>query len=176
MIVEQITHPLRVSDMTANEFLKAYPIELSSFADGKHVVDGKTPFKWTVYLTFRAQTYNTKFTKGAGHATLRGRKDPLPHHKLQYYVTRIKNHETFFNQVIPIPPFLKELLYCLQSDCSTYDNAPIWEDFASEMGMDADSITQRRIFKKCRKQYYGIKKLLGDSVFRIFLNTNFDEE
>ena len=58
-------------------------------------------------------------------------------------------------------PELANILDCLASDSSSYENARNFEDFASDMGYDTDSRRAERIYNACGKLAKDLRFLLG---------------
>ncbi len=59
-------------------------------------------------------------------------------------------------------PSTADVLECLFSDASGYDNARDFEDWAAEYGYDSDSRKAERIYKAVEKQTRKLRNLLGD--------------
>lgn len=59
-------------------------------------------------------------------------------------------------------PKIEDVLDCLCSDASGYDNARNFEDWCGEYGFDSDSRTAERIYKKTGRNRDKLANLLGD--------------
>lgn len=64
-------------------------------------------------------------------------------------------------------PKLVDVLDCLASDASSYDNAQSFEDWADELGMDTDSRKALRTFKTVQRQSEKLRTLLGDEAYML---------
>jgi hypothetical protein len=62
-------------------------------------------------------------------------------------------------------PTLDEVLDCMASDASGYDNAQSFEDWCSEYGFDTDSRKAERTYKTIQRQSGRLKELLGQESF-----------
>jgi hypothetical protein len=64
------------------------------------------------------------------------------------------------------PPTTAEVLECLASDGAAISNAGgNFEDWAADMGYDADSRKAEKIFKTCEKQARRLHSFLGDDLY-----------
>jgi hypothetical protein len=59
-------------------------------------------------------------------------------------------------------PDIENVMDCILSDASSYENARDFEDFANEFGYDTDSRKAEKIYKACGKEAERLKKLLGE--------------
>ena len=66
-------------------------------------------------------------------------------------------------------PGLVEVLDCLASDASLLENAPTFEQWADELGYDADSRTAERCFKATCDQSGALRRVLGGDAFEALL-------
>jgi hypothetical protein len=67
-------------------------------------------------------------------------------------------------------PELADVLDCLASDAASIENAPNFEDWASELGYDTDSRKAEKTFKVCQKQAEKLRQLLyTDEAYRNLL-------
>lgn len=66
-------------------------------------------------------------------------------------------------------PTLADVLDCLASDASGYDNAKSFEDWASEYGYDTDSRSAEKIYKTVKRQAEQLKRVLGAEAFEELL-------
>jgi hypothetical protein len=67
------------------------------------------------------------------------------------------------------PPEITEVLNCLQMDASMLDQAADFEDWAADLGYDADSRSAETIYKGCVEQTTRLKNFLGEDLFNDFL-------
>ena len=67
------------------------------------------------------------------------------------------------------PPTIAEVLECLQMDASMLDQASDFEDWAADLGYDADSRSAETIYKGCVEQTTRFKEFLGEDLFNDFL-------
>lgn len=70
-------------------------------------------------------------------------------------------------------PAADDVLSALLSDAATHDNASSFEDWASELGLDADSRSAERTYRLVARQTGKLKKLLGDD-YETFLEAEQD--
>lgn len=66
-------------------------------------------------------------------------------------------------------PTLIEVLECLQSDFSSYENADGFEDWARDLGLEPDSRKAERIYKTVKRQAEQLRRVLGPDTFDEFL-------
>lgn len=70
------------------------------------------------------------------------------------------------------PPTVDDVLDCLASDASGYDNSRNFEDWCSDYGYDDDSRTAERIYRAIAEQAKGLRHFLGDDAYnRLLWNT-----
>ena len=67
------------------------------------------------------------------------------------------------------PPAIDEVLNCLQMDASMLDQAADFEDWAADLGYDADSRSAETIYKGCVEQTTRLKEFMGEDLFNDFL-------
>jgi hypothetical protein len=65
----------------------------------------------------------------------------------------------------PIPPTLPEILDCLASDASGYDNARSFSEWAEELGWSDDSIKAKACYDLTGEQAKQLRHLLGSEVY-----------
>jgi hypothetical protein len=66
-------------------------------------------------------------------------------------------------------PTSAEVLDCLASDASGYENAHSFEDWCSDYGYDTDSRKAERTYRVLGQQAHKLKKLLGGSAYETLL-------
>jgi hypothetical protein len=66
-------------------------------------------------------------------------------------------------------PIVEEVLDCLASDASGFDNARSFEDWASEYGYDEDSRKAEKIYNTISKEAKKLKAFLGDEAYESLL-------
>lgn len=66
-------------------------------------------------------------------------------------------------------PKAEDVLDCLASDASTYDNAQSFEDFARDLGYDEDSRMAEKTYKECGKSAAKLKQFLGEDLYGTLL-------
>jgi|SRR5215472_2608761 len=59
-------------------------------------------------------------------------------------------------------PTAADVLYCLVSDASSYENATGFEDFCRDFGYDTDSRKAERIYRQLERQAPKVRRLLGE--------------
>ena len=104
--------------MTTKEFIQKHNLTMKPIAVGQHVVDGKTPFKWLVFISYGQKTFNVDFTTGAANVHRYG--CPLDYSSFQ---KQIKWNE--LRGIQPVLPKLERVLDCLQLDCQSVIDAPL---------------------------------------------------
>lgn len=67
------------------------------------------------------------------------------------------------------PPELSEVLDCLASDAATIENARTFEEWAGELGYDADSRSAEKTYNEVQKQAARLKAFLGADDYRALL-------
>lgn len=66
-------------------------------------------------------------------------------------------------------PTLKDVLDCLASDSSSYENVKRFESWASDLGYDTDSRKALAIFYAVKRQAYALRRVLGDVAYDLLL-------
>lgn len=66
-------------------------------------------------------------------------------------------------------PTTGDVLDCLASDASSWENAQSFEDWAGDYGYDTDSRKAEKIFKAVEKQTRALKKFLTDDQYETLL-------
>lgn len=59
------------------------------------------------------------------------------------------------------PPSIKNVLDCILSDAGSVENAGDFYGWCIEAGYDSDSLSDRAIYARCKRQTAAIKRLLG---------------
>jgi len=128
-------------------------------------------FVWLVKLSREGREFIFKFRKGLAHV---GRKvgdswKMATQNELLYDENRLikQNH--------PIPPYLDEVLECLQMDVIDFQNNVSYKEWSDNYGYNPDSIKGKKVFRKCRKYARKMRKLLC-AEWDNFLNHRFDED
>lgn len=68
-------------------------------------------------------------------------------------------------------PELADVLDCLASDASGYENARDFQDWASEYGYDTDRRKAERTYNAVKRQSRKLRNLLGDQYDALLWNT-----
>ena len=81
----------------------------------------------------------------------------------------------YFSQgpAISREPTAEGVLNCLASDAASVDGARSFEEWAADLGMDADSRKAEATFRTVERQAANLKRLLGETAYRALL---FDTE
>lgn len=182
--------------MTLQEFVVRENLQISSVFTGK-VEDNRKKniwghFAWKVELlnlqgrptlttpelySDSFPRYSLIYKKGLGH---QGFYNSLT--KQWRYATdkEIKdfslNKNDWWNakrQPKPIPPSLIEVVSSLHIECVSIVNTPLWEDWASEFGLNVDSIKDKKNFDAVTAQYLELRKFFGNK-FQEFLGCEND--
>lgn len=114
-------------------------------------VTKKQSFRWKIRLSREGKSFIFPFTMGAAHCRI-----------------------SFNGQKFPNKPLLKDVLECLQNDCSDFQSNISYKDWASNFGYNPDSIKGKKIFRTCRKYARKMERLLGLE-WKSFLEYRFDE-
>lgn len=67
------------------------------------------------------------------------------------------------------PPHVNEVLDCLASDASSYDNNTSFESWAGDFGYDLDDRGAKKTFNAVKKQAASLKRLLGAEAYEELL-------
>lgn len=103
-------------------------------------------------------------TDGVDWPELGGKRNKAPRH-WQVTLTAWGRQLTFqFSQgsAHKSPPTIADMLHCLISDAQGIDDAPTFEDWASEYGLDTDSRKAERSWKLTVRSAKGARCFLGD--------------
>ena len=111
---------------------------------------------WNVRGTMMHRRYGEQF-----RATCRSCFEPWPCRELVRI--SLTNHAPAGS--LPTPPTIADLLDCLASDASGYDNARAFDDWCSEYGYDTDSRTAVRVYNAIAEQAHQLRLLLGDAAY-----------
>jgi hypothetical protein len=150
--------------MTLQEFLSAHKFGISSVAVPNF--SKEKSYKYHVSIELAGKGTTLEFTKGLAHVGYRvdDKWVTLTWQELKKY-----EKKTLLKRAQPIPPQLDEVMSCVQSDCRCVCDNIIWEDFANEMGMNPDSIKDRRVYEACQEQYKKFRDLMGRQLFLQFI-------
>ena len=66
-------------------------------------------------------------------------------------------------------PDIGDVLYCLLSDATGYENSRDFEDWASQFGFDPDSRRAYSIYQAVKRQSKRLRRLLGDELYEVAL-------
>jgi hypothetical protein len=66
-------------------------------------------------------------------------------------------------------PELADVLDCIASDASSYENAQSFEDWASEFGYDTDSRKAEKMYRAIKRQAEQLKRMLGEEAYQELL-------
>lgn len=98
---------------------------------------------WKVSISYKGKKYTFDYHTGIGHR---------------------KNGN-------PVKPNLKDILYCVASDCQSLDGCLDYESWASDFGYDPDSRKGEAIYRAVQKEASNMQKLLGHSIYLEFIDT-----
>lgn len=134
--------------MTIQEFIEENNLHMyrSTAYDNPDMVDGK--WKKT------ASHYSIKIERRNGYGVAEG------------------TMALFYSQGSAIKrlPTLSDVLDCLASDSSGFDNAHSFEEWAGDYGYDTDSRTAEKTYKQIEKQAGQLRSLLGDEAYEQLIN------
>lgn len=125
------------------EFADKYNINVESIPVGQVVIDGKTPFNYTVHISIGPNKVEFPFMKGAAHI-----------------------HKTTRR---PIKPTVVEVLDALRCESQIILDFPLWHDYAFEMGANMDSIKDKQIYEKVCENYIKLRDFLGRKIMNELL-------
>lgn len=154
--------------MTFQEFAAKYNVTMNAVPAGEHVIDGKTPFKWSVTLKYNSKEYQVDYTLGSAHVVWRSTGKMVGYANLMKEVRAIQYGERFLNPLQPKKPDIENVLYSLVMDIGTIvtGSSLSWEEFADEFGWNVDSIKDREVYFACLKEYDGLRKLFGREILK----------
>lgn len=72
---------------------------------------------------------------------------------------------TYFSSGGDAEPVVDDTLECLVLDASTVENTRDFEEWASDLGYDADSRSAERTFRACEDGAAKLKSFLGDDLY-----------
>lgn len=162
------------------EFARKHNVYLSSTSTALRTTDKNGGFRYNVEIHFAGKAHPVNFFKGSGHigikrsryngmvipsdtdGTLKEWRNPSA-----YEISEFK--KGFSSKVKPIPPYIEEVLEALSNDYRSIRDCPYWPEFASEWGINVDSISGRATFDKTVDEFLNFRKLLGYSLFNEFL-------
>jgi hypothetical protein len=80
-----------------------------------------------------------------------------------------KRFTTYFSQGYGITkgPMAEDVLECLISDATSYEQSENFEDWTANLGFSSDSLKAKRTYGIVGKQTEKLKKFLGDYWFKI---------
>lgn len=105
---------------------------------------------WRVTLTNGKPHMRLYFSKGVG--------------------LRVNKGSRVFPILKAVAPTLPEVLDCLASDASGYDNTKDFEDWATEYGYSEDSRKAERIYRTVAEQAKKLRFLIGDDAYKVLLS------
>lgn len=128
-------------------------------------------FRWKVKLSREGRQFILAFTKGSAHIgrLVNGIWKLATKQELR------ADEDRMLKRNKPIPPQLREVLECLQSECSDFQSNISYKDWASNFGYNPDSIKGKKIFRCCRRHARKMEHLLGVE-WQNFLQYRFDED
>lgn len=126
---------------------------------------GWAHFLWTVTLTHEGRTMDTPWKAGTGNA--QKVKRPSWSRKPYEFDDPNAKHVDCGYRLRPTPPTAADVLECLCSDASGYDNARGFEDWAAEFGYSADSRKAEALWHTVAEQSRKLRQLLGADYARL---------
>jgi hypothetical protein len=67
------------------------------------------------------------------------------------------------------PPTVEDVLDCLASDASGYDQARGFEEWARDLGYGEDSRKAEKVYKSVKRQAEQLKRLIGEDAYQTLL-------
>jgi hypothetical protein len=127
--------------------------------------DNKDGFLWEVTLTYSTQTHTTSYRCGRAfqqkYSSLQHKWVEATYPEILANEQQKSFGEPVRHRLRPTPPDSVNVLSCLHTDAYTIIDCPIWEDWAENMGMNVDSIKDRKVFKACCKTHLALRKFFG---------------
>jgi len=169
---------------TLAEFLSKHNISMTAERATSNLNMGDDMFHWLVTLSHNGQQFKTLYSMGYGHVE---DKNGNPVHNYHYSPKQLAfiplRGEDYENNIgwtkakmrgyRAATPKVSDVLDCLASDSSGYDNARNFEDWASEYGYDTDSRKAYATYQTVAEQAKALKHFLGEVVYTELL---FDTE
>lgn len=160
---------MRMSEFAAMIGLTVESVLLS----GK--VGGKEGFKFKTTLKYKNMASDMvaeiQFHQGAAHVEKLNdlaKWVPCPMQEVDKRVKQARWGERSIMGLRPALPTLETVLDCLRSDCVSIDNSPLWEDWASDLGYNVDSIKDKKVYEACVEEYQNLRTFFKNH-FRLFL-------
>lgn len=157
--------------MTTQEFGLLHKIQFVYFPAPLKKTDPKDSFRYLVRFELAGRpTLEIEYWKGAAHVGY-----PLVN---EWVMLTEKERQLWKRKIFdtwrircakPIPPQPWEVFDCILSDTQCFLDAPIWEDFASNLGYNSDSIKDKKVFEAVSKQTHELQQFLGQQRFAEFM-------
>lgn len=84
-----------------------------------------------------------------------------PQHRMSLYFS--------LGAACSIPPTLEEVLDCLASDASSYENAKDFENWARDYGYSEDSRAAEKVYRAVKRSSEQLKRVLGETDYQELL-------
>jgi hypothetical protein len=162
--------------MLMAEFTAKHPFTFSYKPVGKHVIDGKTPFKWEITLGLGSRKYVFDYTMGAAYVSYRPKERGIKPRQAEYHVLQERLKRVLYGEsmlgtgLVPTEPELRDVLYALHTDCSMVENCMNFAEFCAEFGFNADSIKDKACYDACIMQHIALRGMMGTTTFLEFLS------
>jgi hypothetical protein len=118
------------------------------------------------------QKHNINYTRIGVYSRPDGLMDDQPMNHYKFRITCGKRGFTlYFSQGLGIhtEATMEDVLDCVASDASGYENARSFEDWANELGYDPDSRKVERIYRAVKRQAEQLKRTIGEDAYNELL-------
>lgn len=72
-------------------------------------------------------------------------------------------------------PSLQDVVECLVIDSQGVKDNATFDEFCDNYGYNNDSIKDLKLYEKCKDQAQGLKSVLGETLFKRFMNCDMSE-
>jgi len=167
-----------------HEFIKQHNITMTCQAAPKnpHFQDSDNMNHWLCTLQYGNNRMSTYFSQGQGYMKVPANWEKLlhketysPHKKYvpapqSLLMSRKSMHSAFLRQYGKLAePELADVLDCLASDASGFDNSRSFEEWAGEYGYDTDSRKAEKTYLTVKNQALELKSFLGREAYETLL-------
>lgn len=151
--------------MTIAEFAAANGITITSGRESLR--DGEKGYRYSVRVSYAGKSITVPYFCGAAYIG-RYRVNKWVMAPYETVATFREKDSYSTNDVRPIPPQLVDVLSCLLCDSQMIESAPLWEDYAEELGLNVDSIREKSQYELACKQYRELRNLFGYKLWAEF--------
>lgn len=164
------------TEKTLQQFIEEHGLTMEAkFVEQSKDAEGWDHFAWSVKVRSKlnSREYATDYRMGLAHQSWDAKAYDLPPgEKAGERVKRTGPHGITLHTEAqlkrwarPTAPTIDEVLDSLRSDAESIENAPLFEDWASEMGYDTDSRKAEKVFHACQEVRGHLIRLLGKAAY-----------